>query len=119
MRVLVVDDSKAMRMIVTRSLRQIDLPDLILEEAATGMEALRIVNEHIPDLILADWNMPGMSGFELLVELKDQGYVGKFGFITTEASADMREQASAAGADCFVTKPFTPDTLSQALEGIL
>lgn len=119
MKILVVDDSKAMRMIVSRALRQISMPDLTLEEAATGMEAIRIVEEFSPDLVLADWNMPGMSGYELLVELKGKGYSGKFGFITTEASDDMRQKATEGGADCFITKPFTPESLTQALDGLI
>lgn len=119
MKILVVDDSKAMRMIVTRALRQLDLSDLSLEEAATGMEALQVVDSFDPNLVLADWNMPGMTGYELLLELKSRGFKGKFGFITTEASDDMRQQAEEAGASCFITKPFTPQTLLQALDGLL
>ena len=106
-------------MIVTRSLRQIGLPDLVLEEAGTGMEAIKVVSDFSPDLILADWNMPGMTGYELLLELKSQGYVGKYGFITTEASDEMKSMATQAGANCFVTKPFTPEILTEALQGIL
>jgi len=83
------------------------------------MEAIKVANDFGPDLILADWNMPGMSGYELLVELKSKGYSGIFGFITTEASEAMRTQAATAGAACFVTKPFTPEILSKALDGLI
>jgi two-component system chemotaxis response regulator CheY len=119
MKVLVVDDSKAMRMIVTRSLRQIGIADLVLEEAGTGMEAIKVVEGFTPDLILADWNMPGMTGYELFLELKAMGYNGQYGFITTEASEEMKAKAAEAGASCFVTKPFTPEILTKALDGMI
>lgn len=119
MRVLIVDDSKAMRMIVARELRQAGFGDLVITEAASGPEAIDAVGEFSPELILSDWNMPGMSGLELLQALNAKGFPGVFGFITTEASAEMRTAADDAGARFFVTKPFTTDVLRDVLSGVV
>ena len=65
MKILIVDDSKAMRMIVVRTLRQCGISGLQLIEAGNGAEALPIIESQTPDLILCDWNMPEMTGIEL------------------------------------------------------
>ncbi len=119
MRVLIVDDSKAMRMIVARELRQAGFADLVITEAASGPEAIAAVHEFSPELVLSDWNMPGMSGLELLQALNAEPYTGVFGFITTEASAEMRAAAESAGARFFITKPFTTDVLRDALSSVV
>ena len=98
MRILIVDDSKAMRMIVRRTLRQAGFEGLDELEAANGKEALSIVEARSPDLVLSDWNMPEMSGLELLQELKGRGNSVKFGFVTSESTPDMRAAALQAGA---------------------
>jgi len=119
MKILIVDDSRAMRMIVRRTLRQAGYEAHTVIEAASGAEALGSVREMQPDLILCDWNMPEMSGIEVLETLKNEGNRVKFGFVTSESSADMRARAMQAGADFLVTKPFTPEALQSVLEPIL
>lgn len=118
MRVLIVDDSKAMRMIVMRSLRMAGLDDLSVEQAANGAEALAAIRTSTPDVVLSDWNMPEMTGMELLEALRAEGSEVPFGFITSEASAEMRELADQGAAAFFITKPFTPDVLRDALAGV-
>lgn len=73
MQVLIVDDSRAMRMIIRRTLRQAGFEDCAAIEAANGVEALKVMENHSPDLILCDWNMPEMSGLELLTTLHSSG----------------------------------------------
>lgn len=119
MKVLIVDDSKAMRMIVKRTLRQAGFDECETEEATNGKEALEVISAGAPDVILCDWNMPEMNGIELLEELKKIGNSFKFGFITSERTPEMRQQAEEAGALFFIVKPFNADTIRQALEGIL
>ncbi len=114
-RVLIVDDSKAMRMIVGRELRSAGFADLHIAEAANGVDAMAVVKDFNPELVLSDWNMPGMTGLDLLKSLRGDGHIVPFGFITTEASAEMRDAAADAGAFSFVTKPFTADDLRDAL----
>ena len=70
MKILIVDDSKAMRMIVMRHLRQAGFGNHALEEASNGVEALTAATNAPPDLILCDWNMPEMNGLEFLKKFR-------------------------------------------------
>jgi two-component system chemotaxis response regulator CheY len=115
MKILIVDDSKAMRMIVRRTLRQAGFGDHSMSEASNGKEALESVRQSLPDLILSDWNMPEMSGIDLLENLRAADIPVKFGFITTERTPEMRGRASAAGASFLIVKPFTPEDFKTAL----
>ena len=110
MKILIVDDAKAMRMIVRRTLRQAGIEAERIDEAADGKEALEKIQAQPPDLVLCDWNMPGMTGIELLTELRKSGSRVHFGFVTSEGTAQMRQTAQAAGARFLITKPFTPDS---------
>lgn len=116
MKILVVDDSAAMRMMVKRMLRMVgmDVSDII--EATDGAEALEMVREEEPDLVLSDWNMPNMTGMEFLQALNEEDIKPDFGFITTEASAEMKSQALEAGAEFLISKPFTESSFEEALE---
>ncbi len=109
MKILIVDDSKAMRMIVMRTLRQVGLGTHTLVEASSGAEALKMIKADKPGLILADWNMPEMSGLDLLKALKAENIAVKLGFVTSECSAEMQALAKQEGALFFLTKPFTPE----------
>ena len=119
MTILIVDDSKAMRMIVRRTLRQAGYPADAVAEASDGREALAAIQENQPDVMLCDWNMPQMTGIELLRSLKESGVSPKFGFVTSESTPDMRAAAFDAGASFFITKPFTPDSFQTALDPLL
>ena len=120
MRILVVDDSKAMRMIVKRALMGIDrFASATLVEAGDGREALAEIERQRPDLILSDWNMPEMSGIQLLEALRTQGIDVPFGFVTSESTPEMHDRAVSTGARFLVSKPFTPESLVQALTGVV
>ena len=116
MRILVVDDSRAMRMIVKRMLTSIDAyADATILEAADGREALAVIGSDDPDLVLSDWNMPEMTGIDLLETLNARGSDVDFGFVTSESTPEMHDRAMAAGARFLVSKPFTPESLGRAL----
>ena len=115
MKILIVDDSKAMRMIIIRTLKQSGIPEFTVIEACNGVEALAMVPDHKPDLVLSDWNMPEMKGLELLSKLRESGNHVRFGFITSESNNDVRRIAQETGADFLVTKPFTPNSLAVAI----
>ena len=115
MNVLIVDDSKGMRMIVRRTLRQAGYEQFVVTEAENGAEALKAATAAPPALILCDWNMPEMSGLELLRKLKSAGHKAPFGFVTSESTEEMRETALQAGAAFLVTKPFTAESFRTAL----
>ena len=119
MRVLIVDDSKAMRMIVRRTLRQAGFEGLSEMEASNGKEALSLLETNEPDLVLCDWNMPEMSGIELLRELKGRGHRVKFGFVTSESTPEMRATALEAGAQFLITKPFTAEKFQETLDTVI
>ncbi len=119
MRILIVDDSKAMRMIVVRTLRQAGFRDHAFEEAGDGAQALQTIQASPPDLVLSDWNMPQMTGIQLLQELRQAGNGIKFGFVTSECTPEMKQMAQDAGACFFITKPFNEDTFRDALEPVI
>lgn len=104
-----------MRKIVKKTLRGAGFSGHDIREAEDGAAALDMVREDAPDLILCDWNMPTMSGLELLETLKAEDYDINFGFVTTEGSPQMRAKATESGAKFLITKPFTAETFSKVL----
>lgn len=119
MKILVVDDSAAMRMIVKKTLRDAGYGDHEVIEASDGAEGLEQVRSQNPDLVLSDWNMPNMTGPEFLAALNEDGLVPKFGFVTTEATGPMKETAEELGARFLIAKPFTARSFNDALDPIL
>ena len=120
MKILVVDDSKAMRMIVRRALAgSPNYAGASVVEAENGQQGLEAVSAESPDVILSDWNMPEMNGIEFLEALGAAGSHPPFGFVTSESTPEMHERATAAGAKFLVSKPFTPESLAAALDGAL
>ena len=119
MKVLVADDSRVMRQIMVRTLRQAGYEDVEVVEAADGAEALNVVAAEQPDLVLSDLNMPGMTGMDLLRLLRAAGDDRPFGFVTSERSDQMRHSAAQAGAAFLIAKPFTAEALRDALEPVL
>lgn len=115
MRILVVDDSKAMRMIVIRTLRQSGVDITEVAEGADGVEGLAQVVAFAPNLILSDWNMPNMTGLEFLADLRANGDTTPFGFVTSESNPAMREKALGAGAQFLLTKPFTGERFAEVI----
>jgi two-component system, chemotaxis family, chemotaxis protein CheY len=118
-KVLVADDSRVMRQIVIRTLRQAGYEDHDIVEAEDGRDALDKVGSEQPDLVLCDWNMPEMSGIDCLRALRAAGSTVPFGFVTSEGSAEMREQAASAGALFLIAKPFTVEDFAEALADVL
>jgi two-component system chemotaxis response regulator CheY len=115
MKILIVDDSKAMRMIVMRTLRQAGFGDHEFIEAGNGSEGVQKVKSENPGLVLSDWNMPVMSGIEFLRALRAEGNTTKFGFVTSEGTQETRDLALGEGALFLVTKPFTPESFQDAI----
>ncbi|TPV95525.1 MAG: response regulator [Myxococcales bacterium FL481] len=119
MKILIIDDSKVMRAIVKRTLRQAGFGGHEIQEASNGVEGMEAVGTFEPDLILCDWNMPQMNGIELLKELRGKGDETPFGFVTSEGMPEMRQEAVDAGAKFLIVKPFTADDFEQQLGSIL
>jgi two-component system chemotaxis response regulator CheY len=119
MKILIADDSRVMRQIVTRTLRQAGYDGHELVEASDGQEAYDTVVARKVDLVLSDWNMPKMTGVEVLRAVRADGVDVPFGFVTSESTPEMWEAAEAAGAQFLITKPFTADSFRDALDPIL
>lgn len=115
MRALVVDDSSAMRAILRMTLKGQGFEVL---EATQGLEALSILDEvdHV-DLILIDWNMPLMNGFELLQRIRrEPDYdATQIMMVTTETSTAQMTSALMEGANEYIMKPFTSDIVADKL----
>ncbi len=120
MNILIVDDSRTMRMIVRRTLRQANIGEHVYEEAENGRDALARLASFRADLILSDWNMPEMDGMGLLEAVRASGNThAKFGFVTSQSSVESRERALAAGATFLITKPFSPEDIEAVLKPLL
>ena len=118
MKILVVDDSKVMRMLVKRAIRHAGFGDADIVEAEDGAQAVEMVSSEQPDLVLADWNMPKMTGIEMLETLRETGNRVKVGFLTSESTVEIRARAEAAGASFFLSKPIDDAKLEAALNEV-
>jgi two-component system chemotaxis response regulator CheY len=119
--ILVVDDSAAIRKILTRVLRQTGMAIQTIHEAGDGQEALAVMALHRIDLVLSDINMPKMDGLQLLASLKasPQWQNTPVVMITTEGGETKVAEAVRLGAAGYVRKPFTADQIKEKLVGIL
>ena len=116
MKLLVVDDSSAIRKIIKAAA---DVFRMDTEEAQDGIEALEKLSECYReiDLILLDWNMPEKSGYDVLVEIKANDMYRDIPvmMVTTESQKSSIVAAVRAGADNYLTKPFTVDELQSKI----
>jgi two-component system, chemotaxis family, chemotaxis protein CheY len=100
------------------TLRQAGWTGCRIDQACDGAQALAMVADGEPDLVLSDWHMPNVTGLELLRALRLRGYQMPFYFITSESSHQMYEVAMAAGALGLIAKPFTADSFRRTLNGM-
>ncbi len=118
MKVLVVDDFATMRRIIKNVLKQIGFSKI--NEADDGKSALKELKKEEYDLVLCDWNMPEMSGLDLLIAMKsdDQLKGIPFVMVTAEAQKDNILEAVKTGVNNYIVKPFTADTVEQKLKKV-
>lgn len=112
LRILVVDDASFIRDMVKKHLRD-RIPGVEIFEAADGHRALALTKQYSMDLILSDWEMPNMSGEELLraVRMKETGDPVPFVMVTSRGDRSHVVKAAEAGVSDYLTKPFSPDEL--------
>lgn len=118
MQVLVVDDFTAMRTIVKKFLVQLGVKDIV--EADDGTTAVDLLKTQKVDLIISDWNMPEMTGLELLQHVRTDPGTEDIPFIMviTEAQRDDIILAVRAKVSQYIVKPFTAETLGEKLEEV-
>ncbi len=117
--VLIVDDFVTMRRIVRKILRDLDFENII--EAEDGLAALEVLKTTKIDLVVSDWNMPRMTGLELLKEVRatDKFKDLPFLMVTAEAQKENIVEAVKAKVSNYIVKPFTAATLEEKLAKII
>jgi two-component system, chemotaxis family, chemotaxis protein CheY len=113
---LIIDDSRAMRSILRRTVTDLGFETL---EAGNGQEALdHLEAGRVPDLCLIDWNMPVMDGYTFITKVRANHAWRDITLmmVTTESEHGQIVRALAAGAHEYVIKPFTPDAIAEKLE---
>jgi two-component system, chemotaxis family, chemotaxis protein CheY len=117
MKVLIVVDSKGMRLLLTRALRQFGVSEVA--EATDGQKALDRLRSGPPvDAVMVDWNMPALDGLGFVKAVRADPKLTALPIVmvTTEAESERMEVATAAGANAYVIKPFTEATIRESLE---
>lgn len=115
MQALVIDDSRAMRLILRRMLTELGMT---VTEATDGLDGLAKLNDGLtPNLILVDWHMPQMEGIDFVAAVRKAPYdfPGRVVMVTTETEVSQIARALDIGADDYVMKPFTKEALSGKL----
>jgi two-component system chemotaxis response regulator CheY len=112
--VLVVDDSAVMRKVIIRELKQCGIEDVT--EATDGLEGLEAASKENFDLILMDWNMPGLLGIDVVRKLREAQITTPIMMVTTEGERNNVVIAIKAGANNYLVKPFSPEDFSQKIE---
>jgi two-component system chemotaxis response regulator CheY len=118
MKILIVDDFSTMRRIIKNLLR--DLGFTNTQEADDGLTALPMLKGGDFDFLVTDWNMPGMTGIELLKEVRADDKLANLPtlMVTAEAKKDQIVEAAQAGVNGYVVKPFTAQALKEKIEKI-
>lgn len=104
--VLIVNDDQFIRKLISTTLE--DVADFELHEAEDGVQALELAAERRPTLVFLDVNMPGLDGIEACRELRRRQSSATIVMLTAAHGDEVERRAEQAGADLFLTKPFSP-----------
>ena len=118
MKILTVDDFSTMRRIIRNMLRQLGYTNIV--EAEDGAEALSLLQREKVDFVISDWNMPNMSGLDLLKAIRADANLKPLPvlLVTAEALKENVVEALKAGVNNYVVKPFTAETLKEKIDAI-
>lgn len=118
MKILVVDDFSTMRRIVRNLLKELGFTNV--QEAEDGVDALNKLRGEKFDFVVSDWNMPNMTGIDLLRAIRGDAALKHLPvlMVTAEAKRENIIEAAQAGASGYVVKPFTAGTLNEKLQKI-
>ncbi len=119
LKVLVADDFSTMRAVVHKLLNELGFTDIF--EAKDGDEAWSMIQTEDFGLVVSDWNMPGMTGLELLTKMKADIQMSNIPFIliTAEAKTNQIIEASRLGCDAYIVKPFSAEVLYEKIVEVL
>lgn len=120
MKILVVDDFSTMRRIVRNLLVELGFSNPLIQEADDGESAIAILRNQPFDLVVTDWNMPNMTGIELLRAIRAEPALKGLPvlMVTAENNRDQIIAAAQAGVNGYIVKPFTAITLKEKLTKI-
>lgn len=118
MKILVVDDFSTMRRIIKNLLKDLGMTNV--QEADDGQTALPILKQGGIDFLVTDWNMPGMTGIDLLKEVRSDPNLASMPvlMVTAEAKKEQIIAAAQAGVNGYVVKPFTAAVLKEKIDKI-
>jgi len=119
--ILIVDDSRTTRKVISKTLNLAGVPVNHLHEAENGKVALKILEDNWVDLVFADINMPEMDGAEMVDRMAKDGLLKVIPvvIVSTEGSQTRIEEMRAKGVKAYVRKPFTPELIKSLVEDIL
>jgi two-component system chemotaxis response regulator CheY len=119
LKILVVDDFATMRKVIRNLLKQGGFENVV--EAEDGVAALKVLQSQKVDFVISDWNMPNMSGLELLKAVRGSDDLKELPFlmVTAEALKDNVVAAVKAGVSNYIVKPFTAEVLNEKIEKIV
>ena len=119
LKILIVDDFATMRKVIRNLLKQGGFENVV--EAEDGVVALKVLKSQPVDFIISDWNMPNMSGLELLKAVRGDEELKELPFlmVTAEALKDNVVAAVKAGVSNYIVKPFTAEVLNEKIEKIV
>ncbi|PJN89671.1 response regulator transcription factor [Bacillus sp. mrc49] len=117
-RILLAEDEEVLRMLVVDTLED---EDYMVDEAADGMEAVKLLKHRTYDLIILDYMMPGYTGLEIIEKIQSSEIKaqGKILMLSAKSQQFEQERILEAGADYFMAKPFSPLKLIEKIEVIL
>lgn len=118
LKILTVDDFSTMRRIIRNILRQLGYSNIT--EAEDGAAALEVLQQQEIDFVISDWNMPKMTGLELLRAIRTDEKLHKIPvlMVTAEALKENVVEAVKAGVNGYIVKPFTAETLKEKIDAI-
>jgi len=118
-KVLIVDDEAMIRLLLKQVLDRLTMKNLSVLVAEDGEEALKIIEEERPDLILLDVLLPKVNGYDVCAQVRHiENYHPHVIILTARGNSNDRQRAEAIGANGFMTKPFNPSRLMAQLNEI-
>jgi CheY-like chemotaxis protein len=116
--VLVIEDSASVRRLIEVCLRVLDVT---ISSVSDGLQGLTAVKEIDPEVVVLDIGLPGLDGWEVLSQLREDEETAhlKVLVLTAHAQPEMADKAAQGGADAFMTKPFRPSDLREQVEKLL